>query len=95
MRTGSAAGQAIRDDSRPVVVEPIRLTMARSNGSRNSRGVGLPGCGCPVTVPISTDPNPNAARASIPWAFLSNPAASPSGLATRRPNTSNARLGSG
>ena len=31
--------------SAPSLLKPIRLTMARSAGSRNSRGVGLPGCG--------------------------------------------------
>ena len=64
--------------SAPSLLKPIRLTTARSAGSRNSRGRGLPGCGSPVTVPTSTKPNPSAASASIPSAFLSNPAARPS-----------------
>ena len=31
---------------RPWLLNPIRLSSARSAGSRNSRGTGLPGCGC-------------------------------------------------
>ncbi len=64
--------------SAPSLLKPIRLTIARSAGSRASRGRGLPGWGSPVTVPTSTNPNPSAASASMPTAFLSNPAASPS-----------------
>ena len=72
---GGAAGR--RPTSAPSLLKPIRLTIARSAGSRNSRGCGLPGCGSPVTVPTSTCPKPSAARASMPTAFLSKPAARP------------------
>ncbi len=64
--TSGAADSARRAASRrattsaPSLLKPIRLTTARSAGSRNSRGCGLPGCGSPVTVPISTWPKPSA-----------------------------------
>ena len=57
-----------------------------SSGSRNSRGLGLPGCACTVTLPTSTKPNPSAAQAGIATAFLSKPAARPTGLGKLRPN---------
>ena len=50
----------------PPLLKPIRLTIAWSCGRRASRGRGLPGWGCAVTVPISTEPNPRLARASMP-----------------------------
>ncbi len=71
--------------SAPSLLKPIRLTIAWSVGSRNSRGRGLPGCGSPVTVPTSTCPKPSAASASMPTAFLSNPAARPSADGKVRP----------
>ncbi len=66
--------------SAPSLLNPIRFTTARSVVSRNSRGGSFPGWGRPVTVPTSTWPNPSAPSASIPTAFLSKPAASPSTL---------------
>src|SRR5512139_587177 len=83
--TGDAGPRRRRASSRlatasaPSLLKPIRLTTARSSGRRNSRGRGLPGCASPVTVPTSTNEKPSAARASIPSAFLSKPAASPRG----------------
>lgn len=47
--------------SSPRLESPMRLMMARSLGSRNTRGRGLPACGRGVTVPISMNPNPSAA----------------------------------
>ena len=44
------------------------------------RGLGLPGCGFGVTVPISKKPKPKAPSASICSPSLSKPAASPTGL---------------
>ena len=73
--------------SAPSLLKPIRFTTARSAGSRNSRGRGLPGCGSPVTVPTSTNAKPSAASASMPSAFLSKPAASPSGPGKSSPIT--------
>ena len=57
--------------SAPALLKPIRLTSARSAGSRNSRGRGFPGCGRAVTVPTSTAPNPSRASPRTPSASLS------------------------
>ena len=84
-RAASASRRATT--SAPSLLKPIRFTTARSAGSRNSRGRGLPGCGSPVTVPTSTNANPSAASASMPTAFLSKPAASPSGPGKSSPIT--------
>ena len=70
----------------PWLLKPIRLISARSRGRRNIRGFGLPGCGCAVTVPTSTNANPSMPSASGPRASLSNPAARPSGPGRSRPN---------
>src|SRR4051812_24555019 len=70
----------------PALLKPIRLISARSRGSRNSRGRGLPGWASAVTVPTSTNPKPSASSASMPAASLSNPAASPSGPGSSRPS---------
>ena len=70
----------------PWLLKPIRLTSARSTGSRISRGFGLPGCGSAVNVPTSTNANPRAPRARTPTASLSKPAAKPSGPDSSRPN---------
>ncbi len=70
----------------PWLLNPIRLTSARSSGNRNIRGFGLPGCGRAVTVPTSTKPNPSAASPMTPAPSLSNPAASPSGPGKSSPN---------
>jgi hypothetical protein len=51
------------------------------------RGLGLPGCGRGVTVPISKNPNPNAASASICLPSLSKPAANPTGLGKSMPQS--------
>ena len=56
-----------------------------SPASRNSRGRGLPSDGSADTEPISTCPNPSADSSGTARALLSNPAASPSGVANRRP----------
>ena len=72
----------------PSLLNPMRLTIARSSTSRNSRGRGFPGCRRAVTVPTSTNENPSAANASMPTAFLSNPAASPTGPGNVSPNAS-------
>ena len=52
----------------------------------------MPACGLGVTVPISTKPKPSASMASGTSAFLSKPAASPSGLGNARPKAATARL---
>ena len=43
----------------------------------NIRGLGLPGCACPVTVPNSAWPKPNRAQAAAATPSLSSPAATP------------------
>src|SRR5699024_7195817 len=58
------------------------------------RGVGLPGCAEAVTVPTSLKPKPIAPHESTAAAFLSNPAANPSGPGKVRPSTSRASTGS-
>ena len=63
--------------SAPWLLKPIRLTIARLSGSRNSRGRSLPGWACAVTVPSSAKPNPSAAQAATATPFLSSPAATP------------------
>ena len=68
-RTASAAA--------PALLKPIRLTIASSAGSRNSRGSGLPGCGWAVTVPTSTKPKPSSGQARRARPSLSSPAATP------------------
>ncbi|MNR33997.1 hypothetical protein D3C85_1517270 [compost metagenome] len=65
----------------------MRLMIASASGRRNRRGLGLPGCGRGVTVPISTKPKPSWAKPSMAAPFLSRPAASPTGLAKFRPMT--------
>ena len=49
------------------------------SGRRKARGLGLPGCGSGVTLPISTNPNPRASIGSITSPSLSKPAATPAG----------------
>src|SRR5699024_5724369 len=78
----------------PWLLKPIRLRIALSRTSRNRRGVGLPGWGDAVTVPTSLNPKPIAPHESTAAAFLSKPAASPSGPGNRRPSTSCDRIGS-
>ena len=48
----------------------------------------FPGCGWGVTVPISIKPNPKLDSSLKSSAFLSNPAASPTGFGNFIPKTS-------
>ncbi|MCY1182282.1 hypothetical protein D9M73_228360 [compost metagenome] len=73
--------------STPWLLKPMRLMMASAWGRRNRRGLGLPGCGRGVTVPISTKPKPSWAKPSMAAPFLSRPAASPTGFGKSRPMT--------
>src|SRR5471030_2083174 len=57
------------------------------------RGLGLPGCGRGVTVPIPRKPKPMAASASMYSPFLSRPAARPSALGNSRPMSLTLRAG--
>src|SRR5699024_8977357 len=74
--------------SAPSLLKPMRLRSARCSGIRNRRGRSLPTWPWAVTVPTSTKPNPIAASPVAIVAFLSNPAAIPSGEAISRPKTS-------
>ena len=80
--------------SAPSLLKPSRLMTASSSGSRKRRGLGLPGCARAVTVPISAKPKPSASHAGRATAFLSKPAASPSGAGKRTPNTERSKRGS-
>jgi len=66
--------------STPKLLKPKRFTIPCASFTLNKRGLGLPGCGRGVTVPISIKPKPNAAMPSITAPFLSKPAAKPTGF---------------
>ena len=87
-RSRAAAARA------PALLNPIRLTSARSALSRNIRGGGFPGWACAVTVPTSTNPNPSAPSPRVARASLSNPAASPSGPGNSSPSARTRSTGS-
>ena len=78
----------------PSLLKPSRLITAWSASRRNRRGRGLPGCGCGVTPPTSTKPKPSRNSASDTSAFLSKPAARPTGLGNVRPNAARASFAS-
>ena len=83
LRARRAAGAPRRA---PSLLKPNRLITASSASSRNRRGRGLPGWGFGVTPPASTNPKPSRNSASVTSAFLSNPAANPTGLGKVSPN---------
>ena len=72
--------------TREVGVDPLPAG-AWGDAVRKSRGRGLPGCACAVSVPASIKPNPSASHAASATPSLSNPAASPIGLGKRTPKT--------
>ena len=47
-----------RTESAPSEGKPYLLIIALSSGKWKTRGLGLPGCGLGVTLPISTHENP-------------------------------------
>ena len=53
----------------------------------------FPFCGLGVTVPISIKPNPNFSNSEIWVAFLSNPAAIPTGFSKVKPKSFLASFG--
>ena len=87
------ASSRVRAGSCPSELKPYRLITAPSSRSLNTLGLGLPGCGLGVTLPISTNPKPMASSAGNALASLSNPAARPIGFANRRPHASTASSG--
>ena len=90
-REGAArAASRLSAASAPCELKPSRLITPWSASSRNSRGRGLPGCGSGVMVPTSTKPKPTRSRASGTSAFLSKPAAMPTGFGKLSPNTRSA-----
>src|SRR5262249_3458801 len=88
-RSRTATSRAARAAA-PALLNPIRLITARLAGSRNSRGRGLPGWACQVTVPTSTKPKPSAGQAGNASPSLSIPAASPTGLGNPTPTPARA-----
>ena len=78
----------------PSLLKPSRLITASSLVSRKIRGLGLPDCGSGVTVPASAKPKPSESNASGTSAFLSYPAAKPSGLGKSIPATRTFKRGS-
>lgn len=63
----------------PRLLKPNLFITARSFFNLNILGFSLPVCGYGVTAPTSTKLNPKANRLSIISAFLSKPAARPTG----------------
>ncbi len=84
--------QPLADDDGPVVVQSHPVDDGPSAGRRNIRGRGLPSCGSAVTPPTSTCPKPSEPNTSGTSAFLSNPAATPTGLSNEQPNASGESL---
>jgi hypothetical protein len=60
------------------------LMIAMSSSRRKTLGLGFPGCGSGVIVPISTKPNPILNKPFSASAFLSKPAAHPIGFSKVR-----------
>ena len=63
------------------------LIMASSLNNLKSLFLGLPDCGFGVTVPISINPKPKLENWLINLAFLSKPAAKPTGLGKSIPKS--------
>ena len=93
MFTPTGAGRHSSSRSRPAMacmpslLNPKRLISAACSGSRKARGLSLPGWGRGVTVPTSTAPKPSAKSPTMASAFLSSPAATPTGLGKSSPAT--------
>ena len=61
----------------PLKLNPYQLIIPLSSAKWNIQGLGLPGWGSGVTVPTSTNTNPNCNKEAIALPSLSNPAANP------------------
>ena len=72
--------------SNPTLLNPIRLIIPESSTRRKSRFFGFPDWGLGVTVPISIKPKPKLLSSLYNSAFLSNPAAKPTGFLNLIPN---------
>lgn len=88
LKTAFRAPRRSATAAEPSLLKPMRLISARSATRRKRRFLGLPGCGSPVTVPISMWSKPSIDMPSIATAFLSKPAASPKGPCIRSPKAS-------
>ena len=77
--------------SKPSLLKPILLIIPSSSINLKRRFFGLPDCAFGVTVPISTNPNPKSANSLNSTAFLSKPAAKPTGFLNFKPNNSRSR----
>ena len=70
----------------------MRLISARSGTRRNSRFLGLPGCGSPVTVPISTWSKPSIDMPSMRDGVLVEAGGEPEGAVHPQPEGLGAQL---
>jgi hypothetical protein len=70
------------------------LIIALSFSNLNNLFFGFPICGSGVIVPTSTKPNPKLLNSLICAAFLSNPAATPTGFLKFNPNNCFSSFGS-
>ena len=77
--------------AKPSLLKPILLIIPPSSINLKRRFFGLPDCAFGVTVPISTNPNPKSANSLNSTAFLSKPAAKPTGFLNFKPNNSRSR----
>ena len=79
--------------SRPLLLKPILLIMPLSSLRRNNLFLGFPSWPKGVVVPISIKPKPKFASSLYKTAFLSKPAARPTGLENFSPNNSLSNAG--
>ena len=77
--------------SKPSLLKPILLIIPPSSINLNNLFLGFPDCAFGVTVPISTKPKPKSANSLYKTAFLSKPAAKPTGFLNFKPKTSRSR----
>jgi hypothetical protein len=72
--------------STPILLKPILFIIASSLISLNNLFFGLPSWAFGVTVPISIKPKPKVENSLYKRAFLSKPAAKPTGFGKLIPN---------
>ena len=80
--------QAFGDGFRSLTVKAQTVHERAMFRDAEHAGTGLPDWGCAVTVPTSTNPNPKRGHMLTARAFLSQPAASPTGFGNVNPATS-------
>ena len=74
------------------MLKPNLWITASYSGILNTLGFSLPNWGIGVTVPNSKKPKPKSNKPGIASAFLSKPAAKPTGFSKDLPNTSVRKL---